>query len=102
MRFTCTIYLKKYNFMREPISPETQVAATLYYLSDAGCMRKTANSFGIRKSTVSCIVKNITEMICRHLGPKFIKLPLSENEVKFLTYCFEKVHSFPQCLGVLN
>ena len=89
MQFTCTIYLKKYNFMREPISPETQVAATLYYLSDAGCMRKTANSFGIGKSTVSCIVKNITEMIC-------------ENEVKFLTYCFEKVHSFPQCLGVVN
>ena len=75
--------------MRQPISPETQVVATLYYLSDTGRMRKNANSFGIGKSAVSFIVKNVTEMICQHLGPKFIKLPLSENEVKHLTYCFD-------------
>ena len=64
MRFTCTIYLKNITtYMRQPVSPEIQVAATLYYLSDAGCMRKTANSFGIGKNTVSCIVQNVTEMI---------------------------------------
>ena len=38
--------------IRQTISPETQVAATLHYLSDAGRMRKTANSFGIGKSIV--------------------------------------------------
>ena len=38
---------KNKTYMRQPISPETQVAATLYYLSDAGRMRKTANSFGV-------------------------------------------------------
>ena len=102
MRFTCTIYLKKYNLMYQPISPETQVAATLYYLSDAGCIRKTANSFGIGKSTVSCIVKNVTEMICQHFGPKFIKLPLSKNEAAHLTYWFEKVHGFPQYIGTVD
>ena len=64
MRFTCTIYLKNITtYIRQPISPEIQVAATLYYSSDAGCMRKTENSFGIGKNTVSCIVKNVTEMI---------------------------------------
>ena len=41
-------------------------------------------------------------MICQHLGPKFIKLPLSENEVKHLTYCFKKVLCFPQCLGAVD
>ena len=41
-------------------------------------------------------------MICQHLGPKFIKLPLSENEVKHLIYYFEKGHGFPQCLGVVD
>ena len=88
--------------MRRPISRESQVATTLYCLSDTGCMRKNANSFGIGKSTVSCIVKNVTEMICQHLGPKFIKLPLSENEVKHLTYCFEKVRGFPEYLGAVD
>ena len=88
--------------MCQPISPETQVAATLYYLSNAGRMRKTANSFGIGKSRVSCIVKNVTEMICQYPGRKFIKLPLSENEFKHLIYCFEKVHGFPLCLGEVD
>ena len=88
--------------MRRPISRETQVATTLYCLSDTGCMRKNANSFGIGKSTVSCIVKNVTEMICQHLGPKFIKLPLSENEVKQPDILFSKAHGFPQCLGAVD
>ena len=41
-------------------------------------------------------------MVFQHLGPKFIKLPLSENEVKHLTYCFEKVHGFSKCLGTVD
>ena len=41
-------------------------------------------------------------MVLQHLGPKFIKLHLSENEVKHLTYCFEKVHGFSQCLGTVD
>ena len=39
--------------MRMPTSVECQVAATLYYLSDEGRMRKTANAFGISRSSVS-------------------------------------------------
>ena len=79
-------------YICQPISPEAEVAAILCYLSDAGRMGKIANSFRIVKSTVSSIVKNVTEMKCQHLGPKFIKLPLSENEVKHLAYGFENVH----------
>ena len=56
--------------MCQCISRETQVAASLYHLSDAELMRKTANSFGnsIEKSSVSCIVKNVTKMKCQDLG----------------------------------
>ena len=31
----------------KPVSVETQVAATLYYLADEGRMRKVSNSFGL-------------------------------------------------------
>ena len=41
-------------------------------------------------------------MICQHLGPKFIKLPLSENEVKQPDILFSKAHGFPQCLGAVD
>ena len=73
MGFTCSIYLKNTSYTPQPFPPETQVAASLYYLSDAGSMRKAANSFGIKKSTISCVIKNVTEMICQHLGPNFNK-----------------------------
>ena len=39
--------------MREPISVETQLAITLYYLAGEGRFRKVANAFGVGKSTVS-------------------------------------------------
>jgi hypothetical protein len=39
--------------MRTSISVECQIAVTLYYLSDEGRLRKTANAFGISRSSVS-------------------------------------------------
>ena len=42
--------------MCKPISVQCQIAATLYYLSDEGRLRKTANAFGISRSAVSLIV----------------------------------------------
>ena len=38
--------------LRKPVSVETQVAATLYYLADEGRMRKVSNSLGLGKATV--------------------------------------------------
>lgn len=35
--------------MRTPVSVEKQVAITLYYLSDEGRLRKTANAFGVSR-----------------------------------------------------
>ena len=53
---------KNKTYMRQPISPETQVAATLYYLSDAGCMGETENSFGQEKAQF------FSSMFCSFLG----------------------------------
>ena len=41
---------------RSAVSVEKQVSVTLYYLSDEGRLRKTANTFGIGRSTVSTTV----------------------------------------------
>ena len=43
--------------MRQPVDVVEKVACTLYYLSDEGRMRKTANAFGISKQVVSKIVR---------------------------------------------
>ena len=43
---------------RNAVPVDKKVAATSYYLSDEGQMRKVANAFGIGKSTVSIIIRD--------------------------------------------
>ena len=68
--------------MREPLEVDRQVALTLYYLADEGRMRKTANSFGLSRSSVSIIIRKVCMAICEHLGPQLIRLPVTEAEVQ--------------------
>ena len=82
--------------MRVPIPVETQVAVDLYYLSDEGRMRKTANAFGIATCTVSVIVRRVNHAISLYLAPIFIKLPQTEEEVK------ESAGSFFNFMDSLN
>ena len=49
--------------MRIPVSPETQVALTLYYLSDKGRLRKVSNAFGISRSCCSIIIGRVSSAI---------------------------------------
>ena len=51
--------------MRSSIDVVKQVAITLYYLSDEGRIRKTANAFGISRQAVSKIVRKVRQLkIC--------------------------------------
>ena len=67
--------------MRRPISVETQVAVTLYYLSDEGRSRKLANAFGISRSSVSIIIRRFCADF-EYLGSIYLRLPTSEREVQ--------------------
>ena len=82
--------------MRAPIETVKKVALTLYYLSDEGRLRKTANAFGISRSSVSFIVRQTCKAITIHLGPKYIKLPFTEPEAMDLVLSFHRAHGMPQ------
>ncbi len=88
--------------MRSSIDPVKQVAITLYYLSDEGGIRKTANAFGISRQSVSKIVRKVCKAITVYLGPKYVKLPFTEGEVNDLVKNFHRTHGFPQCLGAID
>ena len=88
--------------MRKAIAVETQVAITLYYLADEGRYRKIANAFGISRGSVSLVIRRVTHAISTILGPKYIKLPASEAEVKELVRNYECYHGFPQCIGAVD
>ena len=93
---------KQTTAMRNPISVERHVASTLYYLQDEGRLRKVANSFGMGRSTTSAKVREVCRVITEKLGPKYIKLPHTPDEVERLAAAFYKEHDFPQCIGAID
>lgn len=93
--------------MRLPVGVLKKVACTLYYLSDERRLRKTANAFGLSRSTVSVIIRQTCKAITDYLGPKYLRLPLSSTattvlEVEKLVSGFLKDHGMPQCLGTVD
>ena len=88
---------KKTTNMRKPVSVEKQIAVTLYYLSDERRYR-----FGLGKSSVSEIVRRVCAVISIVLGPKYIKLRKTEDDVKEMIEKFHEKHGFPQCLRAID
>ena len=78
------------------------MSATLYYFADEGRMRKVANSFGIGKTTVSKIIRRVTQAISKYLGSKFIVLPTNEKDIEEMTSNFYNSHGFPQFIGAVD
>ena len=85
-----------------PVSVEIQVAVLLYYLSDQAHYGEIANTFGLAKSTISTIIRYAAFCVANILGPQYIKLPSTEQEVKHLTTKFFERFGFPQCLGAID
>ena len=56
--------------MRSLMDVVKKVAITLYYLSDEGRFRKTANAFGISRQSVSKVVREVCKAITIHIGPE--------------------------------
>lgn len=87
---------------RKSISVEHQIGIFLYYISDEGRLRKTANAFGTAKSTASKIVRRVAAAISTHMASEYIQLPTTEIDVKRLVTRYEQAHGFPQCIGAVD
>ena len=64
------------------ITVEKQLAITLYFLKDQGSLSMTANAFGVAICTVSVVVRKVCHVLTKYLGPKYIKLPSSEQDMR--------------------
>ena len=65
-----------------PVSVEKQVTATLYYLAEEGRMRKVSNVFGIGKSTISKVIRRVTQALTQYPGNGYIVLPTNQKELE--------------------
>ena len=74
--------------MRKTISTECQIASFLYYINDETHYRKTGNSFGISRGSVSLIIWKVSKTIAEFLGKDYMKLPETAAEVENLTKIF--------------
>ena len=87
---------------RTALSAEKKLALTLYFLKDMGSLSMTANVFGVARSTVSVIVSQVCKALTFNVGPNYISLPKTEEEMRELVVKFESRHGFPQAFGCVD
>ena len=79
-----------------------KVAITLYYLKDTGSLSMTANTFGIHISTVSKVIKEVCSAITYNLGPIYVQLPKTEEEMIEKAAQFEAKYGMHQAFGCID
>ena len=84
------------------LSVEKQLAMTLYFLKDQGSLRMTANTFGVAVCTLSVVLRKVCALITRELGPRYISLPTTEEEMDQLRKSMEDKFGFPQAFASID
>ena len=84
------------------LSAEKKVAMTLYFLKDTGSLAMTANTFGVAVSTVSKHIFEVCYAIAKNLGPKYMYLPRSTDEMREKAAEFEAKFGMPQAFGCID
>ena len=93
---------KKGTQLRTPVSAEVQIGSFLYFVSDEGRYRKTANAFGISRASVSGVIRRESYAITKSVDPKLIRSPTSQEEFQVLTDRYLEAHGFLQCIGAID
>ena len=79
------------------------MAATLYYLALYYlALYYLAYSFGIRKSTVSKIIRRVTQAISKYLKVNILFLPTNKKDIEEMASNFYNSHSFSQCICAVD
>ena len=87
---------------RKAIEVRHRVAITLYWLADTARYRTIANLFGVGKSTVCTIVKQVCEVLVGILLSRYIYFPQNRQEVQDEIDGFRDRAGFPQVVAALD
>ena len=87
--------------MRKAIPSERRVALTLWFLATNADYRTIGHLFGVSKSTVCVVTKDVCAAIVRKLLPKYIRIPTADG-LKDVVEGFKHKWEFPQCAGAVD
>ena len=87
--------------MRKAIPTEKRVALTLWFLATGADYRTISHLFGVSKSTVCVVTKQVCSSIVECLLPKYVKIPIGAALMEDIEG-FKSNHGFPQCVGAVD
>ena len=87
--------------MRKVIPVEQRVALTLWLLDTNANYQTIGHLFGVSKSAVCLVTKEVRAAIVQVLLPKYIKV-LSGEGMKEVVNGFKHKWGFPQCAGAID
>ena len=93
---------KRNTNFRKAIAVRHRVAIALYWLADSARYRTIGNLFGVGKSTVCSIVKQVCEVLAGILLPRYIFFPQNQQEVQDQIDGFRDRAGFPQVVAALD
>ena len=92
---------KRDTVMRKAISVEQRIAITLWRLATTTDYRTIGHLFGVSKTAVCLIVKEVCSAIVEVLLPRYIKVPTGDS-LKEVIRGFKHKWGFPQCAGAVD
>ena len=86
--------------LRKAVPTDKRVALTLWFFATGADYRTIAHLFGVSKSTVSLVVKDVSSAILKLL-PRYIRFP-TEDALREVVDGFKREYGFPQCAGAVD
>ena len=92
---------KKDTVMRKACTVENRVGVTIWFLSTGSDFRTINHLFGISKSLVCLIVREVCHAVCKTSLPKYITFPQGDKLWRVVEG-FKNKYGFPQCVGAID
>ena len=87
---------------RRALTANKKLGVALYFLKDTGTLNMTANTFGIQINTTSAVVYEVCEAIIKYLGPLYLHLPKTKDEMRHKVSEFEAKFGMVQAFGCID
>ncbi|KAH7961088.1 hypothetical protein HPB52_001893 [Rhipicephalus sanguineus] len=100
-RSTCRLSLNHSHGGTPQKSAEEHILAFLWYAGKKATFRSVAQLFGMSESTLHEVVDRVADFL-EAVAPKFLKMPLTEEEKQQTSVCFEAIAGFPNVLGAMD